>query len=305
MKLNLHKVFGTEDYLVICDNPVFLKEIQKYENAVLLDDFIQNPECENIFVFIDTWIGFNEVNNLIKKGIVNKVLTIPQVSFEPGEEFLKYSLNLLLHSDFEHAIEQHLEWQDFLSKNNKFAFGDGEYKLVCELCDNFEVATLDSTEIDNKEVRSIAEYFEVCFENSRDEYENFIVNGTIKCSGILFAKSPDFDLKYEEGEVAKKHIEITDMVMVFKNNKLISCKSHGEDISNILKHNSGEKSFKNAYVTEFAIGTNMKILKEMDMSINAQINEGVQGIHVGIGNGTTGFHMDFLCPDYRLVSYES
>jgi hypothetical protein len=41
---------------------------------------------------------------------------------------------------------------------------------------------------------------------------------------------------------------------------------------------------------------NKTIVGEVDYGVNSQINEGIEGIHVAIGDAVTGYHIDLLCP---------
>ena len=52
---------------------------------------------------------------------------------------------------------------------------------------------------------------------------------------------------------------------------------------------------------EMAFSTNHGVIPEnLDWTKNAQINEGALGIHVGLGDGLTGAHIDFICPNVQL-----
>jgi hypothetical protein len=54
-----------------------------------------------------------------------------------------------------------------------------------------------------------------------------------------------------------------------------------------------------AKVLEFSIGTNESVRGRVDWSHNSFINEGHAGVHVAMGDGTTGPHVDFVCTDVQ------
>ncbi|CAM3790700.1 Leucyl aminopeptidase (Aminopeptidase T) [Paracidovorax anthurii] len=47
-------------------------------------------------------------------------------------------------------------------------------------------------------------------------------------------------------------------------------------------------------LTEVAVGTGLLPPENIDWSLNCLVNEGASGIHVGIGNGISGMHFDFI-----------
>ena len=49
-------------------------------------------------------------------------------------------------------------------------------------------------------------------------------------------------------------------------------------------------------LTEFAIGVNEAITPSIDYKINSQMNEGISGVHLAIGDGSSRYHIDFLSP---------
>lgn len=53
-------------------------------------------------------------------------------------------------------------------------------------------------------------------------------------------------------------------------------------------------------ITEVAIGTGILPPDRVDWRLNCLINEGAAGIHIGIGNGLTGMHFDFIATEAQL-----
>ncbi len=53
-------------------------------------------------------------------------------------------------------------------------------------------------------------------------------------------------------------------------------------------------------ITEVAVGTGALPLEHVDWSLNCLVNEGAAGIHIGVGNGLTGMHFDFISTEARL-----
>lgn len=148
----------------------------------------------------------------------------------------------------------------------------------------------------NKELNlSLAHYFEVAYTwVSESEDRPFKASGTFLIDGILHAiRNEEHEtfqfkgqLKELQNEVAKKKalLEIID-------SNISKFLIDGKDKTQLLERAAGERGLE---LTEFAIGTNDIDIKHIDFSHNAQINEGVMGVHFGIGDGSTGFHIDLI-----------
>jgi hypothetical protein len=51
---------------------------------------------------------------------------------------------------------------------------------------------------------------------------------------------------------------------------------------------------------EFSIGTNEISGEEgIDWAVNSQLNEGTRGIHIGLGEGVSAAHIDFIATEVR------
>ncbi|MDA8455737.1 hypothetical protein M4R22_13270 [Acidovorax sp. GBBC 3334] len=53
-------------------------------------------------------------------------------------------------------------------------------------------------------------------------------------------------------------------------------------------------------LTEVAMGTGLLHPQSLDWNLNCLVNEGAAGIHVGIGNGISGMHFDFISKEAHL-----
>ena len=53
-------------------------------------------------------------------------------------------------------------------------------------------------------------------------------------------------------------------------------------------------------IPEVAVGTGLLPPDRVDWNLNCVLNEGAAGIHIGIGNGLTGMHFDFISTEAQL-----
>ncbi|MHC8402002.1 hypothetical protein ACYZTX_21715 [Pseudomonas sp. MDT1-17] len=78
-----------------------------------------------------------------------------------------------------------------------------------------------------------------------------------------------------------------------EDNIITSLKVKNEEHLKLLDLAAGSRGLK---LTEFAIGVNEAIASSIDYKINSQMNEGISGVHLAIGDGSSGYHIDFLSP---------
>jgi leucyl aminopeptidase (aminopeptidase T) len=89
------------------------------------------------------------------------------------------------------------------------------------------------------------------------------------------------------------HISEEGALLSIGNNTIISLKTNKEKHVKLLDLAAGPRGLK---LTEFAIGVTEAIATSIDYKINSQLNEGISGVHLAIGDGSSGYHIDFLSP---------
>ncbi|MHC8407018.1 MULTISPECIES: hypothetical protein [unclassified Pseudomonas] len=87
-------------------------------------------------------------------------------------------------------------------------------------------------------------------------------------------------------------------MLTVDDNRITSFKTAKAEHVGLLELAAGSRG---VMLTEFAIGVNAAVGPHIDYGINSQMNEGVSGVHVAIGDGSSGYHIDFLYPDVRVV----
>jgi hypothetical protein len=69
----------------------------------------------------------------------------------------------------------------------------------------------------------------------------------------------------------------------------------GEDFTDAVREATNPQY--ELHALELGIGTNMGLLPRVDWTYNSQMNEGAGLVHLGVGEGITGAHMDFIVAD--------
>jgi hypothetical protein len=184
--------------------------------------------------------------------------------------------------------------------------------VTCTLSNSIRISTISDVVLEVGDPRSVAEYFEISLENSIDETNSFIIDGYLSVEGILIAKGIDFNLKNYNKDFLENIIDLvnraSDMKIFIQKNRLISVLIDGVEYLNFFVDLVGKDKKKTPNIMEFAVGFNYRIKDNISWRFNSQVNEGLEGIHIGIGDGQSGFHLDFVTsnigykrPDSKLV----
>lgn len=86
-------------------------------------------------------------------------------------------------------------------------------------------------------------------------------------------------------------------VATVKSNRLVSFVVGECDYIRLMERAAGVRG---SGLTEFAVGVNEEASGLLDYTKNSQLNEGVAGLHIALGDGSTGLHIDLLCPGHDL-----
>ena len=223
--------------------------------------------------------------------------------FNASIEHAEYALELIMKSDFDAALCAQEVILRRLNGCREFLIEGGESRGNLQLRPEAAPFALLKEDLRNGYVHSIAEFFEVHYAHTKmDEPCPFHFSGEVVVSGILTVlRKPAFD---PSGEMRQVLEELSTLVATHKgtlkieDNQIVSFLCNDLDHSDLLSQAAGKRGL---VLSEFAIGVNDTLEPGIDYRMNAQINEGVAGIHVAVGNGSSGFHIDFLSPRTRLT----
>lgn len=242
------------------------------------------------------------------------VLWVPLASFDPSPSTAKYSLSLLLESDFEGAVAENRRLIALLLTSEKTVTFDGSGALLEAAIDNeVYIASRSRATLSPGEHASIGSYFEVGMHTPIGEFDPpFRVEGSLRADGIAAARhresprslDPLFD---EASHVVAELRQVLPLNLVIRDNGLVASSfgSLGEAVRRITNERY------DLALTELAFGTNHRLRKAVDWRVNSQLNEGAGALHVAVGDGLTGIHIDFISAEgelseqYRLDEEES
>ena len=218
--------------------------------------------------------------------------------FEPSLASALYSLELLLSSNFEHALCTQRSVLNMLNSNESFFLSGNGADARVTIFPHAQPYALLAEDIEHDFVQSVAEFFEVHYAHMNPQEScPFSFSGTLKIAGILTVlRKPNptlpeglkTSLKWLSDRISEEGAFLS-----VEDNIITSLKVKNEEHIKLLDLAAGSRGLK---LTEFAIGVNEAIAPSIDYKINSQMNEGISGVHLAIGDGSSGYHIDFLSP---------
>lgn len=241
----------------------------------------------------------------------SRVLMIPLLSFDPSMEATIYTFELIALSDFGEAVKANERWlTHLLDPGNLLNLRGNNCNLVCEIQEGVyvmrpktEVALLPG------EWDSIGSYFEVGMVPPPDSFRpGFIINGVLSVPGVAVAHHrqmndglqnlPELAWSLFKDLQEKNNFPVT---LEIQDSRIVKALAGKADILSELSNLTNAE--RELILTEMAFSTNTSLSsKQINWAMNSQMNEGVVGIHVGIGDGLTGAHIDFICPGVDLIT---
>lgn len=293
----INTLFGQEEVSIIADSESFLKECSTLGfKTVNISNIDRLPKNSIIFSFTNdaAKLTFEIAKNTRSK---KSIFCATQV-FDPSVEAALYSLKLLLESNFEQALKTQRSVLNMLNSHELFSLSGNNTNAQVKIFPHAQPYALIAEDIETDFIQSVAEFFEVHYAHMNpQELCPFSFSGVLKISGILtvlrrynptLPEGLKISLKWLSDILSKEGALLT-----VEDNIITSLKIKDHDHIKLLDLAAGPRGLK---LTEFAIGVNDTIEKSIDYKINSQLNEGIRGVHLAIGDGSSGYHIDFLSP---------
>lgn len=304
---NVRAVFGDagDDPIYVTDDVELVSWLQEAGvRTVLFADFAGAPSAGVVLIPTD-WARFPAPSRLRGQLLGHRVLWVPIASFDCAPATALYSLSLLFRSDFSQAVLNNKRvLTKLLPPHRERIFRAEGTELTFLLEDDVYINSRTRLQLDEGEQASIGAYFEAELgANWVDKEETFHVNGYMRVSGCLVShhrelprelggRVPQADgLLRELRELLPFTIEVRDSHVVPGSFGRLD--EAVRELTNPMY---------DGLLTELAFGTNTALNADVDWAHNSQFNEGVGGLHIALGDGLTGSHLDFVCPDGELLT---
>ena len=237
----------------------------------------------------------------------SRALWFPLAAFDGSDEAVSYGLRHLESMDFATMLRGHQAALKHVEEMSQLSFeGSRGTNIVITFGAEVEFAMLADLKVPVGDPSPLASFFEFETEIHEEQFSSgeplpVVVNGMLRPSGVLTAYGPG---RYSAGHAAVRQarqlarrasaarttVQITD--------GMVRCiKMDADDVTAEFSALAGPHG---QCISEFAIGFYRAPGGSLDWGINSPVNEGVQGIHLGIGDGYSGMHFDFVCKDVRF-----
>ncbi len=235
------------------------------------------------------------------------VLLLPIASFDSSFESIRYTMGLAFATDYADTCRRNREWIKLLSDKPDpvVRFAGPATDLRCRIEDSIKAHTSLELGIAAGEWVSIADYCEVSITApSQDNWCGaFTINGYAEAAGVLVAEdsrvTPEGHARIEAAKALRSEfvakgpvrLELRDGVL---RSVVVDGRERLAEVAEVTNPGYG------LHTLELGLGTNPGISPLVDWQVNSQLNEGVEKIHLGFGEGITGAHMDFVIGDVQV-----
>lgn len=233
------------------------------------------------------------------------MLVIPIASFCGSDVGAIYMLDRLNHVDVSDCVAGVQYWLDKLESNDELVFTGAGTHVSVELAEEVCLMTPKAdVEIAHGEWASMAQYLEVGLITSPDVLRpTHEMNGRFVAEGVVVAHHRRYwtEIKGTADRVwaylcdVRARQDGAPIVLEIEESRPTSLTCGDEAIlDRVLTFlDPNERT----YVSEFGFASsNQWDVDATDWNINSQLNEAIGGLHVGLGRGVTGAHIDLVAP---------
>ncbi|QXI28920.1 hypothetical protein [Pseudomonas vanderleydeniana] len=291
-----------EKAVIVADSEIFIRGLRELGlEASLLGNLERLPAQSLAFSFSPQ--GARQLYQRAARTAHKQTLLCPLHAFDTGLENALYSLMLLLRCNFADCLRRQQHYLAQLNGLRRLHLTSANSRAEVWLNGRCAPYALTRNEIGDSFVLSATELFEVHYAHMRPDCPDiFQVSGVLHISGLLLSRGsrarplPDglaSDMHRLAEQVARH-----DAWLHIEHNQVRSFKVAGEEYLDLLGQAAGQRGL---YLSEFAIGVNEAIGPNINYLRNSPMNEGIRGVHVALGDGLNGYHIDFLCPGVEVL----
>jgi hypothetical protein len=243
----------------------------------------------------------------VRAGTDAPVLWVPAASFDGGVDAAAYTVALALRSDYAAAAAANREWIDLLGRvEGPLVFRGPGTDIACQVHEHVEVETRLEAAIPPGAHESVGAFFEVAIETRGLDMirADFTAWGTLAGVGMTVAvardATPEGRIRFAQALALRDHVARRGPARVtVEDGRLMSVVVDGTEVVDDVVRLTNPRY--DGHLVEFGIGSNQRAASLVEWRYNSQMNEGVTGVHLGLGEGITGAHIDFISPGSRLA----
>lgn len=299
----LRKLYKTGELpAIISDSSVLLNKFSAHGfKTISIDSLCGDPSLAPSEAVLITATPSKYPNIPLMDSLKNSAtLFIPLLAFAYDDSSINYLIEKLLILDFEKACSRSLEVVKLIQNlDGPIYVASEDCRLTIELGQEVDIfAPKLIPEILKGENISIIQFLEVAL-TPNEKFTAFNVNGTLLCDGISIAHhqhshlttGPMADAAWNIFKLERQKENFPLKVEVV-NSEIIAVRNRNEvDLLDRILPFTDE--IMRSQLTEVAFGS-LEQSPNTDWTINSQLNEPAGGVHLALGSGETGAHIDFI-----------
>lgn len=297
--IQFERFFNSRDITLLTDSQgLFAYALAHKVNVRLLNDLHCMP-TNSICVTV-TREGTDALLKLSQRTRSGRTIYTQAHAFDPALKSVIYTFEQMCVSDYCLAMKNQEQLLALLDDHRELVLS-GTHTLG-ELVISEGVAPYAMIEEDIQAQETfifpLAELLEVHYTHmDPDSPRSFTLSGEFQVAGLLSARG------YHDPSISPRLIgslgALTDNVarygarVTVHDSQIKSFTINDRDYTQLLSEATGPRGL---HLTECAFGVNSSIASSIDYRINSQLNEGIAGVHIAVGDGRQGYHLDLLMP---------
>lgn len=297
---HLELFFGSRDISLLTDSNALIAHAQHQSiNALLINELSSLPANSVCITFSRE--ATETLQQLAARCQSGQTLYTQAHAFDPSLKSGIYTLDLICSSDYRLAMHKQEQLLSLLDEHHVLRLTGDNTRGTLHILN--EAAPYAMIEEDIQASRGfyifpLAELLEVHYTHmDPDEPRTFTLDGEFNVSGILCARGypdPSIPPRLIESLVSLvQAVAAHGATAIIVDNQVRSFTVGARDYCALLSEATGPRGL---HLTECAFGVNASIADKIDYRINSQLNEGIEGLHVAVGDGRQGYHIDMLMP---------
>ncbi len=289
---------------IVTDTAIGSEIAKKYGFKTLrFEDFDFSVPQNTALLLITTYETHTKLRDLWEIGKAT-VAHLAMAKFDCSPETIDYGLSKLLSVRFADTLKTRSNaYADMLSAPRIEFESKGE-RIACQFSEEILMAN-NSDVMEAGWFYSVAEFFEASIVNlvkkESDFVSSFILDGVFPFDGIIFLCN-NAELKEKFGASLHRFMErcsMGDNRLVFNKSIAETIIIGGVDVTDEFSRLFG-KLERGLSAMEIAIGC-VDYADPVDWSKNSLLNEGTDGVHIGIGMGLQMPHIDFISSKAKVI----
>ncbi|WP_108649977.1 hypothetical protein [Dongshaea marina] len=288
--LEFLRAIETHDLTLVSDAADLLS--QASAQGFKTSDFNQFSFDSNCLFLITKLINQQALLNKEDLGIFSANILLNKFLSTPDEA--SYSLSSLLNTRLIPSVTKRDKiYQEILQSSGCLVQSGEGHRAEIRLKDEIEAANFDQ-ELTQGWLYTMAEFLEAAIFNQEHKESSFSVKGRFQFDGIIHLYThPDATRHHATMQAWQQEVAESGGYLEIEHSAITRLVIADRDRTSELMGLCQGKE-RGTEILEFAFGCGQRHSRELNWQLNSPLNEGVNGVHFGIGMGRQIPHIDFV-----------